>query len=525
MRHPSRLFFVANTMLLGNLAAVAVSLAVTILLYERSTPAEALILEVGWKQGQVVDWLCFTLIAVLTLLYESPIRRALADLRRSRPVDPVLWQRARQRVLNEPFFLITLDAALWCSAAGAYGILLLEAGLKPAGVLFEIVLTLIDGLITVTAAFFLLQAALQKILVPVFFPQGDIWEVPGVRHLRLGPRLMALTFAVSIIPLADIAAYHLAAQWAVHEISDPQVLLTTLNRRVHRETAVFMASAVVMTFLLAGNLRRPLQEMIAVLRLVPQGIFDRKVRVVSNDELGYAAEVINTMTRGLKDRDMIKDTFGKYVAAEIRDEVLAGRVPLDGERKEVSVLFADLRDFTALTESHDPKLVIRLMNEYFGAMAAAVRAQGGLILQFLGDEIYAVFGAPLPKPDHPERAVRAGLEMNRRLEELNALLEGRGWPRLRHGIGIHSGSAVAAAIGSPDRLSYLLVGDTVNLASRLQELTKSLGAGMIVSADTHGRLEDPRLREMGFRPFPALRIRGKSLLVDCYALLEDEGGA
>jgi adenylate cyclase len=238
------------------------------------------------------------------------------------------------------------------------------------------------------------------------------------------------------------------------------------------------------------------------------------VRVTSNDEIGYTGDVINEMNEGLKERDFIKDTFGKYVAQEVRDEVLSGRIPLDGEMKEVTVLFADLRDFTPMTESHEPKLVVKIMNSYFKEMSEAIQDQGGLVLQFLGDEIYAVFGAPISRTDHPERAFRAGVTMNERLVALNQQFSNQGWPNLRHGIGIHTGEAIAANIGSPDRLSYLLVGDTVNLAARLQGFGKELGADIIISKTTRSRLED----DLPLKELPAARVKGKSQPVEIYAL-------
>jgi len=220
------------------------------------------------------------------------------------------------------------------------------------------------------------------------------------------------------------------------------------------------------------------------------------------------------MTDGLRERDFIKETFGKYVAAEVRDEVLSGRVSLDGEAKEVTILFADLRDFTPMTESHPPQLVVRIINRYFEAMGEAIQQEKGLVLQFLGDEIYAVFGAPVSRPDHPVRALKAAVSMNRRLVDLNAQFDQQGWPPLRHGIGIHSGEVVAANIGSPDRLSYLLVGDTVNLASRLQGLSKKVGEDIVVSESTKNRAAD-RFR---FRTIAETGIRGKQAPVRIYTL-------
>jgi adenylate cyclase len=184
------------------------------------------------------------------------------------------------------------------------------------------------------------------------------------------------------------------------------------------------------------------------------------------------------------------EIFGRYVSREIRDEVMSGRIPLDGEIKDVTVLFADLRDFTALVNTTAPKEAVTIINRYFSAMAQAIRQNQGLVLQYIGDEIEAVFGAPLSLDNHPSHAAKAALEMRQRLSLVNSELEQQGYAPIRHGIGIHTGSVVAADIGSPDRLSYALVGDTINLASRIQDLNKKFGTDILVSATTQAFLED-----------------------------------
>ena len=189
-------------------------------------------------------------------------------------------------------------------------------------------------------------------------------------------------------------------------------------------------------------------------------------------------------------RTKIMDAFGKYVTPEVRDQILAGNIPLDGEAKEVTVLFADLRDFTTLAESTTPKEVVRIINGYFSEMADAIGQNHGLVLQFIGDEIEAVFGAPLALEDHPTHAVRAALSMQQRLFVVNEKLKQQGYRPLRHGIGIHTGTVVAANIGSEDRLSYAMVGDTVNLASRIQGLNKEFGTDLLISATTMENLAD-----------------------------------
>jgi adenylate cyclase len=158
--------------------------------------------------------------------------------------------------------------------------------------------------------------------------------------------------------------------------------------------------------------------------------------------------------------------------------------------------------------------VVRDLNAYFTEMDQAIRAHGGLVLQFIGDEIEAVFGAPIAAPDHAAQAVRAALQMRARLRACNARREAAGQPPLRNGIGIHTGTVLAGSIGSADRLSYALVGDPVNLASRLQGLTKELQADVLVSGTTRARLDG----DLPLRPLPAVRVKGRAADVEVYAL-------
>jgi class 3 adenylate cyclase len=162
-------------------------------------------------------------------------------------------------------------------------------------------------------------------------------------------------------------------------------------------------------------------------------------------------------------------------------------------------------------ESHPPDDVVRDLNAYFTLMEGAIRGNGGLVLQFIGDEIEAVFGAPIASPDHADQALRAALEMRRRLAAWNTERAGRG-VSLRHGIGIHTGQVLAGNIGSPDRLAYALVGDAVNLASRLQSLTKEVDATILVSGDTVRRLKET----FPLQALPAVRVKGRSAEVAVY---------
>ena len=168
--------------------------------------------------------------------------------------------------------------------------------------------------------------------------------------------------------------------------------------------------------------------------------------------------------------------------------MLNGRVPLEGERREVSILFQDIRGFTALSERLDPSALLKLLNQFFTEVVAAVEAEGGVVKQFVGDGVMALFGAPQAYPDHPERAVRAALGIVQRLVGLNEVLGKQGLPTLQIGVGIHTGDVVAGLIGPDNRVEYGVVGDPVNLANRVESLTKDVSATVLVSTDISTRL-------------------------------------
>lgn len=199
---------------------------------------------------------------------------------------------------------------------------------------------------------------------------------------------------------------------------------------------------------------------------------------------------------------------------EVRDEILAGRVSGAGVQRDVTILFADLRDFTPWVEASPPIEVMAGLNTYFSEMDAAIRAHGGLVLQFIGDEIEAVFGAPIEDVRHADAAVAAAREMGQRLDAWNSVRRSACKTELRHGIGIHTGTVIAGNIGSTERMSYALVGDAVNLASRIQALNKDFGTHMLVSGATRARLSST----VGLEALPAVRVKGRSAEVAVFAM-------
>ncbi|MCB9741443.1 MAG: HAMP domain-containing protein [Alphaproteobacteria bacterium] len=220
---------------------------------------------------------------------------------------------------------------------------------------------------------------------------------------------------------------------------------------------------------------------------VGDGDLNVKARIFAADTFGSLSTHFNRMVEGLRQREQIRDIFGRYVTRQVAEEILSGRVQLGGERRTATVLFADIRGFTTLSEQLDPEEVVALLNEVLGTMVRCVLDEGGVLDKFIGDAIMALFGVPLssgdPKED-AEAAVRCAMEMSAALDNLNAQRRQLGRPAVELGIGIHTGELVAGNIGIPERMEYTVIGDTVNLCSRLEGLTKQLHHRILISRAT-----------------------------------------
>jgi adenylate cyclase len=207
---------------------------------------------------------------------------------------------------------------------------------------------------------------------------------------------------------------------------------------------------------------------------------------------GWVAQwiIVSANTRRLMERNQrIEALFGRNVSQSVLNALKADPAGIMETRvREVSVLFCDLRGFTAAAANLPPERVAEMLNEYFNHITAAVIAHDGFVDKFVGDEIMAVFAVPLPQDDHADRAVRAAVQIKRELLELNEKRALRGQESLNCGVGIHTGPAAAGHIGSADRSNYTVVGATVNLAARIQGLSK--GGEILISQTTRERLVD-----------------------------------
>ncbi len=326
----------------------------------------------------------------------------------------------------------------------------------------------------------------RQLLLPSVRPRTALLAQQNARQAHLltlaGERFLSL-----IVPVAASLPQPLVAlvQGSYDQALAP---LRSLQWRIAAIGAAALLLALLIGIVIARGITSPLQALVAGTKEVVRGNLRYRSKIEREDEIGFLARSFNDMVSGLEEREHIKNTFGRFVSRDVAAAVLSGNVPLEGEHRDVSILFQDIRGFTRLSESLDPAALLRLLNQLFTEVVAAVEAEGGVVKQFTGDGVMALFGAPLSHPDQPERAVRAALDIVGRLAVLNARLRERGVAPLEIGVGIDSGEVVAGLIGPDSRVEYGVVGDPVNLANRVESLTKEMRATVLVSKGIADRL-------------------------------------
>jgi len=255
-------------------------------------------------------------------------------------------------------------------------------------------------------------------------------------------------------------------------------------RRVWLQTVATSLLALLAAAVFARTTSKGLRQLAEVALAVAEGDLDRRPDVRSRDEVGLLAGILDGMIRGLRERDFIRETFGRYVTPEVVRTLLSDPEALrpGGELREVTILMSDLRGFTSLSERQPLPEVVDVLNGYLGRMADVIEDHGGSVNEFIGDAILAVFGAPIPREDHALRAVACAAKMQIELVRLNRELAERGLPELQMGIGVNTGTVLVGNIGSDRRMKYGVVGDAVNAAARTESFT--VGGEVLITEST-----------------------------------------
>jgi adenylate cyclase len=279
---------------------------------------------------------------------------------------------------------------------------------------------------------------------------------------------------------------------------DGYQVLAELNDDPHlRDLPVLMTSA--------------LDELDSVVKCIEMGAEDYLTKPI-NPVLLQAR--INASLEKKRLRDQQRELISKFATTEVADDLLTSGFSLGGKRADVSAMFCDIRGFTTIAEARDPAETIELLNDYYTLMMDAIGHEGGIVNQMIGDGLMAIFGAPLPQEDHHERAVLAARQMVELIRLFNDEQATRDKAQIEIGIGIASGQVVAGYTGTQHRATYTCVGDTVNLAARLESHTKEVGRPILIDENTRLGLRDGIVVE----PQGELLMKGKTQPVNVYAV-------
>ncbi len=350
--------------------------------------------------------------------------------------------------------------------------------------------------------FFATELILRPVLSDISAHLPDGAEL-GKRTVPLRWRLLAALPAINIISGVTVAGLSSRGDRTLDE----------LGVTVLAAIAVAFTISFELSLLLSRSILGPLRDLRRGTERVAAGDFSARVPVTGTDEVGRLAGSFNQMVLGLEERDHLREAFGAFVDPALADRVLAEGTVLEGEEMEVTVLFLDIRGFTSFAERSSAREVVARLNTFYGEVVPVLRKHGGHANKFIGDGLLGVFGAPERLTDHADRAVAASLEIATLVRECYG-------DELRIGIGINSGPVVAGTVGGGGHVEFTVIGDAVNTAARVEEVTRQTGDEVLLTEATRCLLERA---SVGFEERPTVELKGKTEQVRLWAPLTTQG--
>ncbi|MGH2867984.1 MAG: adenylate/guanylate cyclase domain-containing protein [Solirubrobacteraceae bacterium] len=345
--------------------------------------------------------------------------------------------------------------------------------------------------------YFTMEIVVRPVLEAVAHELPHEFRVDA-RGLPLRWRLLAVAPVINVITGVVVAGLSAHGQHAtLDDLGLSWLIAVGVSFTISLELTVLVVRTLVTS---VGDLRRATDR-------VSAGDYSARVPVVSADETGGLAQSFNLMAEGLDERERLREAFGAYVDPALADRILKEGADLAGEQLDASILFLDIRGFTAFAERSQPAEVVALLNELWSLVVPVLLRHGGHANKFIGDGLLGVFGAPDPRPDHAARAVRAALEI---IHEVRERYRGR----VEVGIGVNSGSVVAGTVGGGGRVEFTVIGDAVNTASRVEALTREIGDDVLITEATCAQLSQD---EFALQPRQEVAVRGKQTGVRLWA--------
>ena len=476
------------------------------------TVVDPLLIAAGLKQrfiDTVIVWnpiAYLAAVAIWTYLILS-LRPAFHRLRRAENVPADELDRVRRRLVHLPWYSAAISGASWLLGAIAFLVSLAITGRPMSAQLFwHLPISFgISGFIATTQGFFVIEWATQWGLFPLFFQDARPDRLKGIRPISLRMRGFMWAVSASICPIGSLLLLLFAPP---SPGTNPQLFGVFVG-------VIGAAFALFSALLIGRSVAEPVDELREAAQAVTQGRLDVQVPLRRADEFGALIGEFNLMVTGLREKEQLRQTFGAHVGRKAAEEILTRDPGLGGTEQEITVMFVDIRSFTARSAHLSPTQAVGLLNEFLRAMVEAVEGEhGGMINKFLGDGFMALFGIGSDSRDHADKAFAAACSIQRTMERLNAERAARGEDSIQIGIGINTGPAIVGSIGSPERMEFTVIGNTVNVASRIEALNKTLSTSLLLSKDTRDALQ----RAANLRELPPQPVKGVDGPVQVFTL-------
>jgi len=429
---------------------------------------------------QIILGLLEVLSWVVSFIYLRPIFKVHRRRRNSVDVDAILFRQAATRLYNFPAFLIVLTLVV---SAIETGFVFFSPEIQTYGPILSFTSYILVAVLINTVVIYYLADSLNRFyFFPDWFKDGKFDVTFRLRSPGLSFRFFDAFLVNGIFPVITITGVFFVAD--MQSKGDPDIY--------HRALVVsatigglYWLLGLMLVILNSRLFLLPLDTMEQATEALGRADYDTRVAIHSDDQIGKLERAINQMGQTLREKETIKQVFGHYVSPAIRDMILEGRVKTDGDRIEAVVLFSDIRSFTSLSEKYPPEKIIKLLNLHFSRVVETVVRNNGFVDKFIGDAVMAVFDAELTSNMHRWCALKTAAEMLGNLQETNREIANLGIEPIRIGIGLACGSVIRGNVGSENRREMTVIGNIVNLASRLEAATQELGCPIVATLDTY----------------------------------------
>ncbi|UBF25090.1 adenylate/guanylate cyclase domain-containing protein [Kovacikia minuta CCNUW1] len=460
-----------------------------------------------WHTVKVFNLLFYPAGVGLWVWVGLSLQQPCHQLEANQPIAPERLLQARQRVINLPWWGTFIAGSIWLLCIPIFLLALAQAPGELNPRLFSDlpISFVISALIATTHSFFIVELLSQRLLYPILFREARPDKIPGAFPLSLRWRGIFLAFCGGVCPIASLLLLTLAPHATETRDSWFAIAVGGLGIAFSLSSAWMVGQLVV----------EPIKEIQQVATAVAEGNLNVRIGLLRADEFGPLIHDFNHMIEELQEKQILQETFGRHVGEQAAIKILQRDPSLGGIEQELTVMFADLRNFTQRCTLEPPEKIVSMLNLFLKDMVEIVEQRhGGMVNKFLGDGFMALFGIGEHPVHHSVQAVAAAQDMLEKLREINADLENKGRSPLKMGIGIHTGVAVVGSIGSNRRLEYTAIGDTVNVAARVEALTKQVGETLLLTAATRQALPLDILTEQ----LPPQWVKGQPSPLNIYRI-------